>query len=258
MTTSMDMQTDESAIEEQLKALGNRVAVTRRSAKMSLEDLRDATGVSVATIQRIEDGNGGVGSRNLLAVMNRLSISPADGFSLALDQESLPAHTRHLDDEDVKEAIEDAARAACDRLGELFPGARAEVDGISSNFQGMLVEHLSAMLCGQPAYRPSHHVPLKELVYSDAMLGREYSLKDGAHGFLVRLIGTNKFLEYGRFRRVQRAADMYTSWEAAAAAVRQYVKWSGDHLPGPVRIVSGWWSEGETGARFTPPGGEAD
>ncbi len=247
------MTQQEDILDTQLSELGERISAERRARSLSVEDVAKATRVSAQTILRIEDGNGGVGAKNLLAVMNHIGLPPLSDDSPVLRQAELPKHALHVDNPDVQEAIEDAARLACERLDELFPGARKEVDGISSEFQGLLVNHLSAMLRGQANYRHAYQTYLKPLVYSDVDLGSDYSLKEGAQGFLVRLVDTKRVLEDGKFRLAHRVNDLYTSWEYAALAVRQYVEGEG-HLPGPVRIVSGWWSESGTGVRFTPPG----
>jgi transcriptional regulator with XRE-family HTH domain len=248
----MTQQSDESFLEKQLVELGNRIATARRDRGLAVEDVSKTSRVSIPTIARIEAGNGGVGSRNLLAVLSAVGLSPVSDESEILRQEELPLHPLHLDNEDVQDTVEDAVRLACERLDELFPGARREVDGISSEFQGLLKEHVSAMLRGEPFHRPQYMTHLKALIYSDGPLGREYSLKEGAAGYLVRLQDTERVLEDGRFRLARSVGDMYTSWDAAAKAVRDYVERDG-HLPGPVRIVSGWWSGNETGVRFSAP-----
>jgi transcriptional regulator with XRE-family HTH domain len=242
----------DDVLENQLIELGNRINAARRHLGKSVEDVALATGVSIPTILRIEAGNGGVGSKNLLAVLTHVGLPAIAEDSPIMRQAALPLHALHMDSEEVQEAVEEAARLACRRLDELFPGAKPEAEGISSDFQGLLVKHLGAMLRGQTHYRLSTMVNLKPLVYSDVDLGNYFSLKDGAQGYLVRLVDAQKVLEDRRFRLAHRVGDMYTSWEYAAAAVRDYIETEG-HLPGPVRIVPGWWSDGETGVRFTPP-----
>lgn len=250
-------EAEASDIERQLELLGLRVLDARHAAGMSVNALSKASGVSEQTISRIEAGFGGVGVKNLWAVLQKLGLEGTGGAGLyggipsaVAEQEALPVHARHLDDEAVREAIEAAASAACERLDELFRGAKPESEGLSSNFRGLLADHLAAMLCGSPHVRLKHVVPLKTLVYNDELLGREYTLKEGAEGYLVRLEATNRVLENGKFRLARRVSDMYSSWDAAARAVRDYVAQEG-HLPGPVRVVSGWWAEGEAGVRFT-------
>jgi len=249
-TTGATMSTPD--VDAQLVELGNRISAQRRQLGKSVEQVSLATGVSMPTIVRIEAGNGGVGSKNLLAVMSHVGLPSISEDSPVMRQAALPAHALHMDSPEVQEAVEEAARAACERLDELFPGAKKEVDGITSNFQGLLMQHISAMLRGQQYYRQSHWTELPQLVYSDVDLGNQYSLPDGAKGYLVRLVDTQKVLEDRKFRLAHRVGDMYTSWEYAAAAVRDYIETEG-HLPGPVRIVPGWWSDGETGVRFTAP-----
>jgi transcriptional regulator with XRE-family HTH domain len=239
----------ETSLEAQLQELGARITSARANAGLSSEALAKATGVSLSTLLRMETGNGGVGSRNLIAVVNHLGLS-LDSYSRVVDQDSLPLYPHFVDDPEIMETIEEAVSELCGKLDELFPGAKRESEGISSNFQGLLRDHVCAMLCGQMYHRESHYVALNQLLYSDVNLGREYSLKEGANGYLVRLTGTDQVLEDGRFRPARKVGDLYTSWEAAADAVREYVKREG-HLPGPVRIVSGWFaSSGETGVQF--------
>jgi transcriptional regulator with XRE-family HTH domain len=244
--------TQDDVLENQLVELGNRINAQRRHLGKTVEDVSLGTGVSVPTIIRIETGNGGVGSKNLLAVMTHVGLPAVSEDSPILRQAALPVHALHVDSDVVQAAVEEAAKLACERLDELFPNAKPEAEGISSDFQGLLVKHLGAMLRGQPHYRLSTMVNLKPLVYSDIDLGSCFALNDGANGYLVRLLDTQKVLEDRKFRLAHRVGDMYTSWEYAAAAVRDYIETEG-HLPGPVRIVPGWWSGGETGVRFTAP-----
>lgn len=239
-----------SLSDDQLQRLGLRIVAARQERGLTREALSQATQVSLATLARMESGHGGVGLRHLMAVADYLGLpvlaaSPANPPAV-----DLPLHPLHVDDEPVQEALEEAARLACERLDRLFPGAKPESRGISSNFQGLLVHHLAAMLSGEPA--AAERPRLTPLVYTDDLLGREYRLKEGAAGFLVRWEGTERVLEEGRFRLARSATDLYTSWPAAAQAVRDYLHREG-HLPGPVKIISGWWSEGGAGVRFTPP-----
>lgn len=62
--------------------------------------------------------------------------------------------------DDSIDAIRDAARLACERLDETFPGA--EHGGITSNFKGVLEEVIGVMLAGiDPiSHRRGHHTYL--------------------------------------------------------------------------------------------------
>ena len=73
-----------------------------------------------------------------------------------------PMYPRLVDDADIESAVEEAARAACEALDKLFPaGTRPESQGISSNFQGTVKEHLLAMLTGKPgaAWNATRQLP---------------------------------------------------------------------------------------------------
>jgi transcriptional regulator with XRE-family HTH domain len=241
-------------LEQNLRQLGEAVSRARAAKGMTVADLARVAHVGAGTITRIETGYGGTGARNLLAVLHALDLDPLSYVVDSAPAEELPLHCLHVDNPAVQEAIDEAVREACHRLDELFPGVPKEGEGIGSNFQGLLVQHVTAMLCGRQGANPGHLVQLNNLLYSDDLLGREYSLAEGADGYLVRLTGTDKVLEDGRFRLVRTVNDLYTSWDSAAAAVRKYVESNG-HLPGPVRITSGWLArEDDGGARFSAQG----
>lgn len=245
-----DLTTD---LEQTLSHLGEAVARARLEKRLTVDELAKNSRVSALTVYRIEAGNGGVGTRNLMAVLRALDLDPMMRLVDTLPADELPLHPIHVTDDSVRAVIEDAVRGACQRLDGLFQQAKPEVDGISSNFQGLLVDHVTAMLCGRQAANLSRQVCLKGLLYSDDLLGREYSLADDANGFLVRMVGTDKVLDNNRFVRARRATDLYSSWDAAAESVKHYLTTNG-HPPGPLRIVSGWFAPEESGGvRFTNP-----
>ena len=83
----------------------------------------------------------------------------------------------HIDDDQVRDAIERAASAACQVLDETFPGR--EKDGITSNFQGLLAETLGQMLAGNDHLRLTHRVVLPRLVHTDDSFGDIHQRGDG-------------------------------------------------------------------------------
>lgn len=99
----------------------------------------------------------------------------------------LPLYPRMVDDPEVTQAIEDAVSAACDELQRLFPQGRGvEYHGISSNFQGLLIEHIKAMLTGKEAADRSWRTELNALLATDDSFGRIPYEKDGPHvGYTV-------------------------------------------------------------------------
>jgi len=71
----------------------------------------------------------------------------------------------HVEDAEVDELVESIARKACEELDERFPGA--EHGGITSGFQGSLVEVLKKMLTGRRAVRFERDQSLTGLVVTD-------------------------------------------------------------------------------------------
>ena len=96
--------------------------------------------------------------------------------STAMSEPSL--YPIHVDSAPVQRAVEAAVRAACDELDVLFPGAKPEVNGVSSNFAGLLEAHIKALLTGKSGYTPSHLVSLPVLLATDHVFGKAYSLPD--------------------------------------------------------------------------------
>lgn len=171
--------------------------------------------------------------------------SPSDvlrrGLRLVADTElasDAPMYPRLVDDEDVDEVIEDATRAACDVLQQLFPDKGPELHGISSNFQGTLKEHLQAMLAGRPAATWSHRRHLNALLGDGRSLG---SIRSAAtqEGYSLTRLPTRHGDEpvyfdsdSARFVPLERvsAGSLFTSPEAA---VREAFAWMQAHDVSP-------------------------
>ena len=76
----------------------------------------------------------------------------------------------HVSDERVQRAVEQATRAACGVLDEMFPGGDAR--GISSTFQGRLEEVLKTMLNGRDPNSTSMRAPgMNRLALADQDFG---------------------------------------------------------------------------------------
>lgn len=92
----------------------------------------------------------------------------------------------HVDSASVQAAAQAAVSAACAELDILFPGAKPEVNGISSNFAGLLEDHIKAMLTGKTGYTPSHLVELPVLLATDHVFGKPFDLpKEQGCGYMV-------------------------------------------------------------------------
>lgn len=150
---------------------------------------------------------------------------------------------RTSEDQDVVETIEEAARTACNILDSKFPGC--EKNGITSNFQGLLVEVLTHMLKGRSVLdeRRGHYTRLPTLIIDDSFFGTPCirgeaflvtkdgleqwgaigSGSDGGCKFLGReLLALNP--DSNRFRPMPQIGDAWTSFEAAAKAALQFLR----------------------------------
>ena len=65
----------------------------------------------------------------------------------------MSAYVRDIKSDTVDAAVEEAAKAACDVLDQVFPGFDA--GGITSNFQGSLADAIRQLLCGGGLIRTS-------------------------------------------------------------------------------------------------------
>jgi len=87
--------------------------------------------------------------------------------------------------EEAQVIVEAAVDTLCNTLDVEFPGADSSSPGITSNFQGLLVKHVAAMLQGKPSYKVQTQVTLPELVgpeelarHRDGLWRRLNSVKD--------------------------------------------------------------------------------
>lgn len=144
----------------------------------------------------------------------------------------------HIDDEQVRQVVANAARTACRELDGMFPGY--DNGGITSNFQGLLEEVLMHMLAGKSVLdaKRGHSVSLPTLVLDDASFGNpllrgesfvvtrteegdwnETTHRHDTQTFVLNDSGT-RFVAMDASEQV----DPYTSYPAAVKAVLEYLK----------------------------------
>lgn len=89
------------AIEESLQVLGHNIKVARLKRRLPQNVLADRAGVSLSTLCKIENGNGGVAIAGYASVILALDlgtpfseIARSDPLGQALEQESLPKRIR--------------------------------------------------------------------------------------------------------------------------------------------------------------------
>lgn len=149
---------------------------------------------------------------------------------------------RYIEDESVKEAIEDAAKAACQALDEHFPGG--DGGGITSNFQGLLAEVIGHMLTGKSVLdaKRGHYVSLPKLVLDNHAFGEripgdlfvvtmgdgyDWEMIDGVPNSKERIKvlndATSGFVPLEDGEHV----DPYTSFEAATHGAIEYLRSKG-------------------------------
>ena len=66
--------------------LGSRVQRARKACKLTQQDLSDQTGVSIKTIQGIENGSVNPSYGILFPIVNRLGITTSDLFNVEADE----------------------------------------------------------------------------------------------------------------------------------------------------------------------------
>lgn len=94
-----------------------------------------------------------------------------------VEDENAAQYAMHVDDPEVGQVIEDAVHSLCRELDSLFPGAAPDGGkGVGSNFQGLMVEHVKAMLTGKNQARRSHYTHLPVLLADDNAFGQPFSL----------------------------------------------------------------------------------
>lgn len=132
----------------------------------------------------------------------------------------------HADNADVQAQIEQAASQACKTLDTLFPGN--DNGGITSNFQGLLVEALTHMLKGHSLLdaKRGHFTELPQLIVDETFFGNPLTRGDA---FLVVQAWDAAKPETivldpdsNLFMPISKAGDAFTSFDAAAKQAFDY------------------------------------
>lgn len=134
----------------------------------------------------------------------------------------------------VAKAVEEATAKACEALDAQFPGW--DSGGITSNFQGMLAQVITAMLKGQSLLdsERGHSTMLPRLIVDQAFFGKPWVQGDM---FLIHkpekpVWGETErvlVLEPGAssFKPIAQAGDAFTSFSAAAVEAMKYLDGEG-------------------------------
>lgn len=168
----------------------------------------------------------------------------------------------HVESPEVQSVVQAAVMAACSELDTLFPGAKAEVNGVSSNFAGLLEEHMKALLRGLPGHVHTTLVELNPLLADDTVFGQPFELPqvqgcgymavDDVDGKVLsaysgRFINIIKPVSWNKpqvVRHEEEADVLFHSHEAAVKAALAALK-EEDYSPADrkVRIVAAAWDE---------------
>ena len=231
----------QTAIEQdligQLVELGHQVRSTREFRKLTQPQVAMSAGIGLQTYLRIEAGHAGIGAVNLGKVMRILDMEESLVPGAMPPDADAALHERHLDSADADQAIEDAVKAACESLDAFFDAKHPEVDGIGSNFQGLLKAHVAAMLCGAHSAKQRYATFLPRLLYSDEFVGGPRWEATRNHGWVLRVRGTNRVLNDLHVVPITHSSmDPFSSREYALEGFRKFVEKAG-HPPGPVDAV---------------------
>jgi hypothetical protein len=133
---------------------------------------------------------------------------------------------KSINNESVSEAIEEAAKAACERLDIAFPGL--EKSGITSNFQGALVECLRKMVAGIDPTGSNTQLPT--LVFLRTHFGDPSQHLGHTEGFaFMRKHDESVLSMYNKLTRVTRDDFIaYTSFEYAYTNGVEYLENNSD------------------------------
>lgn len=230
-----------------LLEFAQQLTARRKQRGMTQSQLALAAGLGLQTVVRMEQGHPGVGMGNVVAVLTALDMPMALANAHEDYREALPEYPLHLNHAKVSDAVEQAAAQACEVLDQLFSGL-PERHGINSNFQGLLIDHLKAMLQGYSHHEPRHRVTLNRLVFGPQDYGPWQRLPEGAAGFHLRLQGTEDVLWDDRVRSISRVDDCFATSEAAEAYFIGYLEREG-YPPAPVSVAPCWWAS--QGCSFT-------
>jgi transcriptional regulator with XRE-family HTH domain len=242
----------EQDLAEQLATLGRKIRATREFRKLTQTKVSDMASIGLQTYLRIEDGHAGIGALNLAKVLRVLDMDESMMPAALPDAPEMALHARHRDSEPVCEAIEEAVKAACESLDAFFSVKYPERDGITSNFQGLLRDHVTAMLCGEHGVRQRYATHLPRLLYSDDSVGGPRWTEEKNHGWVLRVRGTQKVLHDGRVVPLTHSElDPWASREYALDGFRKSIERYG-HPPGPVDAVPVYLSTDDK-YNFTPP-----
>lgn len=141
----------------------------------------------------------------------------------------------HIDDDKIQEAIQKASSTACQVLDDTFPGK--EKSGISSNFQGLLVEILGRMLAGTDPLAGSkgYATELPRLILTDSSFG-DWRQRGDAYVVVKPTPVSDPALVLNdkgtRFVPLDTPdeVDPFTSFEAAASGAMGYLKREGGEI----------------------------
>lgn len=239
---------------------GSAVQAERERRGWTRETLAGRAGIGLQTLIRLENGSPGTSVGNLTAVLYALDLNLGIEQKLTAP-EGLPLHPLDLDSEEVASVLRAAVTAACTELDTLFPGAKPEVSGISSNFAGLLEEHLRAMLEGNPHANRTSVLPVlgySEMTFRPRRLS-SLQLPRQADGWLVHAKDHNLFLEPSNgyqgvdnaYRRLGSVTDLYASRDAAVHCALQAIKDLG-HPPAALEIIPGRWADDDHVALWQP------
>lgn len=191
--------------------------------------------------------------RRLLTELQSSGVTPSAAIRRGLElmaqaraHSRLPLHPLSVEWSEVEEVVERACDAATEVLDELFAGkGPIETHGISSNFRGLLADHVRAMLTGVPAAEKSHVTHLPPLLVRWDSFGRSMYPSGSLQGVTImrpakRVGDADTFLCGKRFVPLDKinVGELFTRSEVAADAyVRLLAEREESPADHPARLV---------------------
>jgi len=155
-----------------------------------------------------------------------------------------------VDDPELRQALDEAAQRAIDRLAEVLPEIE---DASAAPLRRQVRAHLAALVTGRPgcADQPERlpHLALGDDAFGDPFTVDQLPLPRPGTGYAVQMLDTDTLLDRrsGRFLGVREAGleALFDSFTEARAAAKAWLKssWQPDGREIPLAVVPAYFDD---------------